>query len=93
MISKNTVCHAWKQVKKSGGGRGGDGVTVEEFEGKLKDNLYKLRNRMFSRSYMPQTVKCVEIPRTSGSIRPLGVSTVMNRVAQAVVALSLGPGV
>lgn len=93
MISKTLVYHAWKQVKKSGGGPGVDGVTLEEFEGKLKDNLYKLWNRMSSGSYVPQAVKRVEIPKATGGVRPLGVPTVTDRVAQAVVALSLGPRV
>jgi len=49
-------------------------VTIEQFEERLKDNLYKLWNRMSSGSYFPGPVRAVEIPKKGGT-RVLGIPT------------------
>ena len=79
------VWEAYKAVKANQGAAGVDGVTVEVFESELKDNLYRLWNRLASGSYYPPPVKRVEIPKRDGGRRPLGIPTVGDRVAQAVV--------
>jgi RNA-directed DNA polymerase len=64
---------------------------LEGFELNLKDNLYKLWNRMCSGSYFPPPVRAVSIPKKSGGVRTLGIPTVADRVAQTVVKLVLEP--
>ncbi len=72
------------------GAPGVDGVTLEAFEKDLKNNLYKIWNRMSSGSYFPPPVKAVEIPKPhGGGTRTLGVPTISDRVAQTVVARRL----
>ena len=61
------------------------------FERNLKDNLYKIWNRLSSGSYMPPAVLRVEIPKSDGKIRPLGIPTVADRVAQMVIKQQLEP--
>ncbi len=90
-VTKRQVWEAYKRVKANKGGAGVDGQTLEEFEQEVGDNLYKLWNRMASGSYMPPPVKRVEIPKEGGGIRPLGVPTVADRVAQMVVKQALEP--
>ena len=90
-ISKRQVWEAYKRVKANRGAAGVDGQTLEQFEQQLGDNLYKLWNRMASGSYMPQAVKRVEIPKGDGRVRPLGIPTVADRVAQMVVKQVLEP--
>ena len=51
----------------------------------MKDNLYKLWNRLSSGSYHPPAVRGVSIPKKSGGERLLGIPTVADRVAQTVV--------
>ena len=68
-----------------------DGQTIEGFEEDLKDNLYKLWNRMSSGSYLPPPVKRVQIEKRDGGKRPLGIPTVSDRIAQAVVKAYLEP--
>ena len=63
VISKQLVFDAYLRVKANGGTSGVDGVTIEAFERDLKDNLYKIWNRMSSGSYMPPAVKRVEIAK------------------------------
>ena len=75
-ISKQAVWDAYKRVKANKGAAGVDGISIEGFEENLKDNLYKLWNRMSSGSYFPPPVKAVEIPKQTGGVRVLGVPTV-----------------
>lgn len=90
-ISKQVVYEAWKQVKANRASAGIDEMTIENFEKNLKDNLYKLWNRMSSGSYFPQAVKTVEIPKKDGGQRALGIPTVEDRIAQTVVTMYLEP--
>jgi RNA-directed DNA polymerase len=90
-IPKALVWEAYKRVKANGGAAGVDKESIEVFEGKLGDNLYKLWNRLCSGSYFPPPVKGVPIPKKSGGVRMLGVPTVADRVAQTVVKLVLEP--
>ncbi len=90
-IAKRQVWEAYQRVKANQGGAGVDGQTIERFEQQLGDNLYKLWNRMASGSYMPPPVKRVEIPKGDGRVRPLGIPTIADRVAQMVVKRVLEP--
>ena len=56
-ISKESVWQAYLKVKANGGKAGIDGVSIGEFERKLKSNLYKIWNRMASGSYFPPSSK------------------------------------
>ena len=80
---------------RNGGAAGADGVSIEQFEGDLSGNLYRLWNRMVSGSYFPGAVRAVEIPKKGkkGGIRVLGIPNVVDRVAQAAAAAALGSSV
>jgi RNA-directed DNA polymerase len=89
-ISKWEVWEAWEKVKANKGAPGVDGRSIGDFEADLKDNLYRIWNRMSSGSYFPPPVLAVEIPKPhGGGTRVLGVPTVADRVAQTVVARRL----
>lgn len=90
-ILKALVWEAYEHVKANGGAAGVDHETIEKFEERLGDKLYKLWNRMCSGSYFPPPVKAVPIPKKTGGVRVLGVPTVADRVAQTVVKLWLEP--
>ena len=90
-ISKYAVLGAWTKVRANHGAAGADGVTIEGFEKRLKNNLYRIWNRMSSGSYFPPPVRRVMIPKASGGERPLGIPTVGDRVAQMVVKRCLEP--
>jgi group II intron reverse transcriptase/maturase len=90
-ISKKQVWEAYKRVKANQGAPGVDGQTIEEFDENLSKNLYKIWNRMSSGSYQAPPVRRVEIPKDSGGIRPLGIPTVSDRIAQMVVKQVLEP--
>ena len=89
-ISKWEVWEAYRKVKENKGAAGVDGCSIEDFEKDLKNNLYKIWNRMSSGSYFPPPVKAVEIPKPhGGGTRVLGVPTVADRIAQTVAARRL----
>jgi group II intron reverse transcriptase/maturase len=89
-ISKQEVWEAYERVKANKGAPGVDGCSIEDFEKDLKNNLYKIWNRMSSGSYFPPAVRAVEIPKShGGGTRILGVPTVADRIAQTVVARRL----
>lgn len=92
-ISKFVVQKAYERVKQNRGSAGVDGLSLENFEEDRKNNLYQLWNRMSSGSYMPSPVLLVEIPKKGGGIRPLGIPTITDRIAQMVVTLILEPQV
>ena len=90
-ISKGLVMRAFKLVKKNAGGAGVDQQSIADFEKDLKDNLYKIWNRMSSGSYFPPPVKAAPIPKKSGGERILGVPSVSDRIEQMVVKLEFEP--
>jgi len=90
-ISKRLVWDAFTKVKANRGAAGVDDQSIEEFESDLKGNLYKLWNRMSSGSYIPSPVRRVEIPKSGGGKRPLGIPTVADRVAQMAAKMVLEP--
>jgi RNA-directed DNA polymerase len=90
-IGKQLVMEAYKKVKANQGSAGVDNVSLLDFEQKLRDNLYKIWNRMSSGSYVPPPVRLVEIPKSNGGKRPLGIPTVADRVAQMVVVMTINP--
>ena len=62
-IPKTLIWEAWLHVKANQGAAGIDAETIEQFEERLGDNLYKLWNRMNAGSYFPPPVKAVPIPK------------------------------
>ena len=91
IISKQAVWDSYLKVKSNQGAAGIDRCSIEEFENDLKNNLYKIWNRMSSGSYFPPPVMRVEIPKGDGKMRALGIPTVADRIAQMVVKNHIEP--
>lgn len=91
VIDKWLVYEAFKAVKANAGSAGVDKQSLADFGLDLKNNLYKVWNRMSSGSYFPDPVKAVAIPKKNGGERVLGVPTVVDRVAQMVVKQVIEP--
>ena len=90
-ISKRVVLEAYKRVKANKGAAGVDKESITDFGKDLKDNLYKIWNRMSSGSYFPPPVRLVEIGKKGGGQRRLGVPTVADRIAQMVAKIYFEP--
>ena len=90
-IDKRIVYLAYRKVKANRGSPGIDGIGFEDYERNLKNNLYKLWNRMSSGSYFPKPVMAVEIPKKNGGVRVLGIPTIEDRIAQMTAKLYIEP--
>jgi hypothetical protein len=90
-IPKQVVWEAYRKVAAKKGARGVDGQSLAEFEADLKNNLYKIWNRMSSGTYFPPPVRAVVIPKPhGGGTRTLGVPTGIANCAVALVSWSFG---
>lgn len=83
----------FKAVKRNGGTPGIDGVSIEEFEERLEEELSHLSKELKSWDYKPNPVRRVEIPKPgkNAGVRLLGVPCVRDRVVQATLKLLLEP--
>ena len=88
-IPKQLVWEAYKKVKANKGAAGVDGQSIEDFEADLRNNLYKIWNRMSSGTYFPPPVRAVEIPKLTARHEDAWRAHVADRVAQTVAALAL----
>jgi len=92
-ISKYVVWEAFKRVKANKGAAGVDEESLANFEEDLKNNLYKIWNRMSSGCYFPPPVRAVDIDKKDGGLRRLGIPSVSDRIAQMVVKMYFEPDV
>jgi RNA-directed DNA polymerase len=90
-VSKRMVYNSYLKVVSKDGGAGIDHESIEMFNANMSKNLYKIYNRMASGSYLPPPVRTVFIPKKQGGVRPLGIPTVADRIAQGVVKDYLEP--
>ncbi len=91
IIPKRLVMNAYQLVERNAGSAGIDRQTLADFDINLKNNLYRIWNKLSSGSYFPPSVKAVPIPKKSGGERILGIPTVSDRIAQTVVKLDFEP--
>lgn len=89
-IERMQVWEAFKRVRANGGSPGVDGITIDTVRSNPRKYLYPVWNRMASGSYFPKPVRQVLIPKNDGTMRPLGIPTVTDRVAQMVVKTEVG---
>ncbi len=82
----------FRRVKKNKGSPGVDGITIDEFESRLSEELSRLKEELECWTYKPSPVRRVEIPKPGGKgIRLLGVPTVRDRVVHATLKELLEP--
>ncbi len=79
---------AWRQVRRNGGGAGGDGVTLAVFEAGLDEALRQLGQALRAGDYRPGPLRHVDIPKPDGRVRRLSIPCIRDRVAQSA-ALAL----
>ena len=90
LIDLEWMREAWRRTRKDGA-VGVDGVTAEEYEANLEDNLQDLLNRIKSGRYIAPPVRRHLIPKADGTQRPLGIPTLEDKVAQRAVVMLMEP--
>ena len=91
MLSYDNLLKAFKRVKAPKGAPGIDGQTIDAFAKNLESNLTMLIHELKTKQYRPQPVKRVEMTKTGGGIRKLGIPSVRDRVVQQALKKILEP--
>lgn len=91
ILDKRNMNEAYKKVCANKGAGGVDGMELSELDGYIRENWDSIKEQIRKRSYKPQPVRRVEIPKPNGSKRNLGIPTVMDRVIQQGIAQVISP--
>ena len=91
MLSDENLGLALAQVRRNKGASGIDGMEVSELKGYLDEHLEEIKESIRNRTYKPQPVKRVEIPKPDGGVRKLGIPAVLDRFVQQAIAQVLVP--
>ena len=91
ILSPLNLNKAYKQVKSNQGSGGVDGLGVDELLPYLHKHKEELIQLIINGRYKPNPVRRVEIPKTSGKTRLLGIPTVVDRFIQQAIAQTLSP--
>lgn len=89
ILSKDNMNMAFKRVKANKGASGIDDMKVDELLQYLKENGDQIKENIRKGKYNPKAVRRVEIPKSDGSKRKLGIPTVVDRVIQQAIAQQL----
>lgn len=90
-LSKERLYKGFKKVWKAKGAAGIDKQSLSDFASKLSDELDQLLLELKTKQYQPRPVRRVEIPKTDGGVRLLGIPTVRDRVVQQTLTDILTP--
>jgi RNA-directed DNA polymerase len=89
---EDILAHAYELAKANGGAPGVGGQTFEQIESQGREEwLAGIRKDLHIKSYKPQPVRRVMIPKPGGGERPLGIPTIRDRVVQTAAKLVLEP--
>ena len=91
ILARDNMNRAYKRVKSRKGSHGVDGMKVDELLEYLKQHGDQIRQSILAGTYCPQAVRRVEIPKSDGGVRLLGIPTVLDRVIQQAIAQVLSP--
>lgn len=91
MLDKENMKLAYKQVVKNKGAPGVDKMTTEDLKRHLIDNWQHIKEDLLNGKYKPQPVKEVEISKSGGGVRKLGIPTVVDRLIQQALHQILSP--
>lgn len=91
VVERHNLQRALQRVKANKGSPGVDGMSVDQLPDHLRAHWPRLREDLLAGRYQPQPVRRCEIPKTSGSVRELGIPTVLDRFIQQAILQVLQP--
>jgi RNA-directed DNA polymerase len=90
-LQRENLLAAYARVVRNGGAPGVDGMTVDQLAAHCQEHWPRIREELLTGAYVPQPVRCVEIPKPTGGTRSLGIPTVTDRLIQQALLQVLGP--
>jgi group II intron reverse transcriptase/maturase len=90
-LARENVVVAWKRVKANRGSAGVDGLSIDDTAEYLKTHWPRIRAELLAGRYRPQPVRRVQIPKSNGGMRELGIPTVTDRLIQQALLQVLQP--
>jgi len=91
VFALSNLQQAWQQVAANGGAPGNDGMTIAKFRENADQRLAALAADLRAKTYRPQPVRRVFIPKSGGGQRPLGIPSVRDRIVQQALRPILEP--
>jgi RNA-directed DNA polymerase len=91
VVRPSTLEGAWRKVARNKGAAGVDDQSIERFAAQADRYLAELQESLKTDSYRPQPIKRVEIPKSDGLTRPLGIPTVKDRIVQTALKMVIEP--
>jgi RNA-directed DNA polymerase len=82
---------AWAKTARNNGSPGVDGITIQRYERDVEANLERLAGQLRDGSYRPRAIRRTYIPKADGTMRPLGIPTVADRIVQGALRHVLEP--
>jgi RNA-directed DNA polymerase len=86
ILSRSNMLKAWRRVKANKGAPGIDNMPIDDFMAYAREHWETIRSSLLAGTYQPLPVKRVEIPKSTGGTRPLGIPTVLDRLIQQAIA-------
>lgn len=86
ILSEENLNEAVKKVKANKGASGIDKMATSEIDEYLSNHKEKIINQIMNKTYRPQPVRRVYIPKSNGKLRPLGIPVVIDRVIQQAIS-------
>ena len=91
VLDYSNIEKAYGRVVGNKGSKGVDGVTTGQLKGYMLENMGRIKQEIMDGHYQPQAVLGIEIPKTSGGKRLLGIPTVIDRLVQQSIHQVLNP--
>jgi len=91
VYARGNLWSAWSKTAKNQGSPGVDGITIDRYEKDVEANLQRLSEQLRAGTYQPRCIRRTFIPKSDGTMRPLGIPTVSDRIVQGAVRHVIEP--
>ena len=91
VYNRQNLWAAWRQAAENKGAAGVDDITIQQYEREAEQNLSRLAEQLKLGHYQPKAIRRTFIPKADGTLRPLGIPTVQDRIVQGAILHVIEP--